>query len=135
MTTETSPTKYKDCNKKIFKNVDEFILEGVIYLIPDKYIPNRDIISQEHQKIFKYILANVIHYHNHNSNCNNKLTSGKPSNNKINEYINITEKLFAYCITGYLDYITLSSWQEKLVNNISPSIIIRANSRIIERFD
>ena len=122
--------KFKDVNKKIIKNVDEFILDGVLYLLPDKYIPNKDFISQEHQKIFKYILANVIHYHNYktrNPNGNIK--------NKMNDYINITTKLFAYCITGYLDYITLTTWQEELVNNIPPSIMIRANSRITERFD
>jgi hypothetical protein len=121
-------SKYKDPNKKVIKNSDEINLDGVLYLIPDKYIPNLDL-GIEQQWIYKFILASVIHKQR------SKVLLEQLNKNHLDKYIIITERLFAYCITGYLDNINLTLWEQEIINKIPNTIITHLNPLISERLE
>jgi hypothetical protein len=116
----------KNNNQKITKDIDEFLINGILYIIPNKYLPNLEL-GIEQQGIFKFILAFVIHN-------NRKEIELEQIDKKIMEkYIVNTEKIFAYCITGFLDNIKLQSWEQNILHQIPNSVQYHLNPIIIER--
>jgi hypothetical protein len=117
--------------KNKIKITDIVELNGRIYYIPDKYI-NFESLSFEHCKLYKFILASVI---------DNHLEKGiikdifKITKILLNNYINSTDKLFTYVITGKLNIINLSPIETSIINNIPNLLIPKLNPNIIERLE
>lgn len=115
-------------NKSIGKiiNIDEFIINGRIYIIPDKYIEHLEL-PYEYKKLYKFILASLI-----DKNITNITNITKIL---LNQYIIICDKLFSFIITGKLNTIQFSNMETELINKIPVSLIPKLNPNIIERLE
>ena len=120
------PRSAKDINKLVIKDTYEIELDGILYILPNRYLPNLDL-AIEHQIIFKNILAKVIHYHR------NKISLNCLSKTHIDKFLVITEKIFAYCLTGYLNDTKFMPWEQNIINEIPISIMSKLNPFIAER--
>lgn len=120
----------KEPEKVKITTTDIVELNGRIYYIPDKYI-DINSISYEHIKLFKFILASVI---DSNLISNGKNIS-KLTKNNLTTYINSSNKIFSYIITGKLNIIQLSTIETNIINKLPPSVIPKLNPNIIERLE
>jgi len=73
---------------------DVIEIDNRIIFIPDKYLEHT-YFSKEHKKCYKHMLSLCFIYHYNNQ-------FGKLTKLKINQYIQLTDKLFAYLETGQL---------------------------------
>ena len=124
------PSKEPEKEKVKITITDIVELNGRIYYIPDKYI-DINSISYEHIKLFKFILASVI---DSNLISNGKNIS-KLTKNNLTTYINSSNKIFSYIITGKLNIIQLSTIETNIINKLPPSVIPKLNPNIIERLE
>ena len=86
-------------------------------------------IGIEYKKLFNYIFANVIHFKINADNIN--LESLNKS--YMDKYFIITERIFSYIITGKLDNIIFTSWENNIISLIPDFIIPKYNPLIVER--
>lgn len=110
---------------------DEFIINGRIYIIPDRYIEHLEL-PYEYKKLYKFILASLIDKNIEKGNLKN-IT--KITKILLNQYIIICDKLFSFIITGKLNSIQFSNLETELINKIPFSLIPKLNPNIIERLE
>jgi hypothetical protein len=119
----------KQCIK--LKCADEFIINGRIYFIPDKYITN-DFLPIEYKQLYKIIFAQYLDL---------LITTNKVENIKnildihIKTCINSVEKILAYIITGKLYISNLTTIEKKILENIPDYLIPKLNPNIVDKIE
>ena len=104
---------------------DEFEINGKVYFIPDRYIPDIEI-GYEYQRLYKIILATVI-----DTNLN-KVPVEAINKNIMDKYVFHTDKIFSYIITGKINNISFLQWEQSIINTIPVGIIPKLNPNIVE---
>jgi hypothetical protein len=123
--------KTTENDRTILRGVDGIELEGVLYFIPEKYTATMEL-GTEHSTLFNIILANVIHYRVKMDNLD--LTTITKTN--MDKYVNVAERIFAFCITGKMDSGSIfQKWERDVINKIPSFIIPKINPIIVERLD
>jgi hypothetical protein len=118
-------------DKTIFRNINCIELEGILYFIPDKHTANMEL-GTEYKTLFNIILANVMHIRIKTD----KLDLTHITKTQMDKYVNTTERIFAYCVTGKLDTGTVfQKWERDLINRIPGFIIPKLNPLIVERLE
>jgi len=114
--------------KKIH-HTDVIEIDNRIIFIPDKYLEHT-FLSQEHKKCYKYMLGLCLIYH-----YNHQL--GKLTKVKINQYIQLTDKLFAYLETGQLigSYNFSTPIEKYILSKIPQYLFIKQNPLLTEKND
>ncbi len=117
-------------DKHIIRNSDNIEIDGRLYFIPERYTAEMDI-AIEHRYLFNYILAHVMHTRIRHD----KLTLETITKTHMDKYLVITERLFAFVITGKLDNVVFSGWENNILANIPAFIIPKLNPLIVERLE
>lgn len=120
--------KEKDKLKKIHHH-DVIEIDNRIIFIPDKYLEHT-YISQEHKKCYKYMLGLCFIYH-----YNQQL--GKLTKTKIQHYIQLTDKLFAYLESGQLigSYNFTLPIEKYILSKIPQYLFYKLNPLLTEKND
>lgn len=117
-------------DKIIIRNSASIEIDGQLYYIPEKYTANMDI-GVEYKNLFNYILAQVMHTRVRLDNL--ELESiGKT---QMDKYLVAAERIFAFIITGKLDSIIFSKWENDILAGIPSCIIPKLNPLIVERLE
>jgi hypothetical protein len=110
---------------------DDIEINGRIYFIPDKLIEHNHL-GFEYIKLYKFILASVIDNH-----LEKGLIKDITKINKIilNNYIQSSDKIFSYILTGKINIIHLSTIENDIINKLPISLIPKLNPNIVERLE
>jgi len=117
-------------DKIIIRNCDHIEIEGVLYFIPERYTDNMNL-SLEHRYLFNYILAHVMHTRIRLD----KLTLETITKTHMDKYIVAAERIFAFVITGALDNMAFSEWEQNILARVPGFIIPKLNPLIVERLE
>jgi hypothetical protein len=110
---------------------DDIEINGRIYFIPDKLIEHNHL-GFEYIKLYKFILASVID--NHLEKSSNKDIT-QITKIVLNNYIQSSDKIFSYIITGKINIIHLSNIEYDIINKLPTSLIPKLNPNIVERLE
>jgi hypothetical protein len=134
---------------RIIRHTYDIELNGKIYYIPDKYLENT-FIPIEQKKLYKYIIVLFLDNHlnkNTSKNTSNKLRKIDKADkaNKLTKltkvdllhYLNLTDKLFSYLVTGklYINTNILSTLEKQIIDKIPQNLVNQLNLMIVEKLD
>jgi len=117
-------------DKLIIRNCNTIEIDGRVYCIPERYTNSMDI-AIEHRYLFNYILANVMHTRIRLD----KLDMESIGKTHMDKYIVATERIFAFVITGKLDNVIFSKWENDILARVPGFIIPKLNPIIVERLE
>lgn len=117
-------------DKLIIRNTDNIEIDGRCYFIPERYTAGMDIAT-EHKSLFNYILAHVMHTRIRLD----KLAMESITKTHMDKYLVATERLFSYVITGKLDNVAFSGWEQNILAGVPGFIIPKLNPLIVERLE
>ena len=117
--------------KKNAHITDDIEINGCIYCIPDKYIEHK-YLGIEYIKLYKFILASIINY-NLEKHILHNISS--ITQNNLNNYIQICDKIFSYIITGKINTIHLTNLDNDIINKIPEKLIPKLNPNIVEHIE
>ena len=117
-------------DKIIIRNSDNIEIDGRCYYIPERYTAGMDI-PKEHKGLFNYILAHVMHTRIRLD----RLDMESIGKTHMDKYIVAAERLFSYVITGKLDNVVFSGWENNILAGVPGFIIPKLNPIIVERLE
>lgn len=117
-------------DKIIIRNSDGIEIDGCLYYIPDKYTSGINI-AIEYKQLFNYILAKVMHTRIRLDELDIE-SIGKA---QMDKYVITAERIFSFVITGKLDTITFTKWENDILGAIPIFIIPKLNPLIVERLE
>ena len=116
--------------KTIIRHCDSIEIDGNLYFISDKYTAGM-YIGIEYKKLFHFILAHVIH----NRITNDSVKMESVNKAQMDKYAIITERIFSFVITGKIDNVIFSHWENEIISSIPEFIIPKLNPFIVERLE
>jgi hypothetical protein len=117
-------------DKLIIRNCNTIEIDGRVYCIPERYTDNMNL-SLEHRYLFNYILAHVMHTRIRLD----KLHIESIGKTHMDKYIVAAERLFSFVITGKLDNVIFSKWENDILAGVPGFIIPKLNPIIVERLE
>ena len=122
--------KTTEKDKSLIRAADNIEIDGTLYFIPERYTAGMTI-PLEQRGLFNYILAHIIHSRVHAEG----LTMDSIGKTHMDKYLAATERLFAFVITGKLDSVKFSGWENDIIAGIPGFIIPKLNPLIVERLE
>ena len=110
---------------------DDIEINGRIYFIPDKLIEHNHL-GFEYIKLYKFILASVI---DNNLEKNLIKNINQITKTILNNYIQSSDKIFSYVITGKINIINLSNIEANIIKKLPTTLIPKLNPNIVERLE
>ena len=117
-------------DRLIIRNADNIEIDGILYYIPERYTDGMNL-ALEHRYLFNYILAHVMHTRIRLD----KLDMESITKTHMDKYLAAAERLFAFVITGKLDNVIFSGWEQNILANVPGFIIPKLNPLIVERLE